>query len=122
MRDEPAASEDDDDGPESVGAGNGNEAYDADGVVKGDERDAGREHTDRPASKGPEPKTVTVSYAETKVSAPMLVNGSNVKPAKKLSDGPHGTIHTLNGCQIKIEIRIGDDGQIYVDQTIVRPR
>lgn len=101
--------------------------HDEDGVVIEDEPEsrgnvsssgaAGEKKATTPA----EAKTITVSYAATRTVIPLHVNGSNVKPAKKVSDGPHGSFLSLNGMRIEVSVEVGDEGQLQVVHTIHRP-
>jgi hypothetical protein len=88
--------------------------YDDDGVVKEGATSKGKKHT-------PEPKTVTVSLADTRIAIPLFKKGSSVKPAKKLEDGCHGSFTGTNGIKGKIEIVIGEDAEIQVVISLARP-
>lgn len=105
--------------------------HDEDGVVvesddEDDEDDdatparSGKADRARPAPV--EPKTIAISLAETKITVPLLKKGSNVKAAKKLEDGCHGTFVGTNGVKCRVEICIGDDAEICVVLTLDRPR
>lgn len=87
--------------------------HDEDGVV--------RESEDR-RSRASEPKTVTVSLADTRIVVPLFKKGSSVKPAKKIEDGCHGSFSGINGATVKVEIVIGEGAELQLVMAIERPR
>jgi hypothetical protein len=91
--------------------------HDDDGVVREDE-----EEGDRPRSRAAEPRTVTVSLSDTRFVIPLYRKGSNVKPAKKIEDGCHGSISGMNGTTMKVEVVIGEGAELQLVLTIDRPR
>lgn len=96
--------------------------HDADGVVIEDENVVGETpRNEKRSAPSVEPKTITVSYAETRSVIPLHVSGSDVKAAKKISDGPHGSFVSLNGMTIELRLKVGDEGQLQIVQTIRRP-
>lgn len=121
----PVESDDSDDGaPGDLARDEENDApppsnrvdHDEDGVVREDEED------DRPRTRAPEPKTVTLSLAEPKITIPLYRKGSSVKPAKKIEDGCHGTFHGINGATVKVEVVIGEGAELQIVMTVERPR
>ncbi len=88
--------------------------HDEDGVVV--DRTA-----DKSKKKAPEPKTMTVTVADNKIVVPMFKKGSSAKRAKKLEDGCHGSFTGTNGIKGKVEIVIGEDAEIEVVISLVRP-
>jgi hypothetical protein len=100
--------------------------HDADGVVIEDADDEvdDRDDADEPESTrtAPDRKTVTVTLGDTAFVIPLYQKGSSVKAAKKIEDGAHGEINTLNGHKVGVELRIGDGGQLEVRLSVARPR
>lgn len=73
----------------------------------------------KPAVKQPQMTAVTFEKKEFEV--PLYCKGTQTRPAKKISDEPHGTIALLGGTKIHFVVRIGDEGQIFIDGKIDQP-
>jgi hypothetical protein len=73
-------------------------------------------------SKPAKPAQMTsVSFEKREFSIPLAIKGSQVKPAKKIQDEPHGTLSLPGGSKIHFVVRIGDDGQLFVDGKVETP-
>lgn len=64
---------------------------------------------------------VSVNFESKKFTVPLVIKGSQVKPAKKLPDEPHGTLQVPGGTKVHFKVTIGDDGQIAIEGTIETP-
>lgn len=86
-----------------------------------DEDDDGPEsvHPAKPAVK--QPQMTAVTFEKKQFEVPTYCKGTQTRPAKKISDEPHGTIALPGGTKIHFVVRIGDEGQIFVDGKIDQP-
>ena len=106
-----------DDGPDSA------EDDDVDRDDGSDEEDDD-EPTNRPASTTKpvqRPAQMTsVNFPSREFSIPLVQNGSQIYPAKKIQDEPHATFALPNG-KIHFTVRIGEDGQLFLDGKLDMP-
>lgn len=90
-----------------------------------DERDDSSPESSRPANATkPAVKPVqmtSVPFEKKDFCVPLAIKGSQVKPAKKIQDEPHGTLHVPGGTKIHFVVVIGDDGQLAIEGKIETP-
>lgn len=93
-----------------------------------DEEDDDDEDEDGPESgvaavqpKIRKPEMTSVSFEKREFSVPLAVKGSQVKPAKKIQDEPHGALALPGGVKIHFVVRIGEDGQVCIDGRVETP-
>jgi hypothetical protein len=77
----------------------------------------------RPAAKPTvrQPQMTSVSFEKKEFSIGLVQKGSQIKAAKKIQDEPHGTLSVPGGTKIHFVLKIGDDGQIFVEGKIETP-
>lgn len=102
------------------------ESMDEDDEDSDDDEDDDAPDSTRPTpaatSKPAKPAQMTsVSFEKREFSIPLAIKGSQVKPAKKIQDEPHGTLSLPGGSKIHFVVRIGDDGQLFVDGKVETP-
>lgn len=94
-----------------------------------DEDDEDRDdEDDEPESSRPATKPaarpaqmLSVSFEKREFSIPLVQKGSQIKAAKKIQDEPHGTLQVPGGTKIHFVVKIGDDGQVFIEARIETP-
>lgn len=98
---------------------------DADDEDLGDEDDDDDEpESSRPATSKPAAKPaqmISVSFEKKEFSIPLAIKGSQIKPAKKIQDEPHGTLQVPGGTKIHFTVVIGEDGQLCIEGKVETP-
>jgi hypothetical protein len=84
-----------------------------------DDPDSSRSSATKPAVR--QPQMTSVSFEKKEFSIPLVQKGSQIKAAKKIQDEPHGTLSVPGGTKIHFVLKIGDDGQIFVEGKIETP-
>lgn len=67
------------------------------------------------------PQMTAVTFERKTFEVPLHCKGTQTRPAKKISDEPHGTIALPGGTKIHFVVRIGNEGQIFIDGKIDQP-
>jgi hypothetical protein len=89
-----------------------------------DDEDDDDPDSSRPAAAKPavrQPQMTSVSFEKKEFSIGLVQKGSQIKAAKKIQDEPHGTLSVPGGTKIHFVLKIGDDGQIFVEGKIETP-
>lgn len=73
------------------------------------------------STKSAPPKMTSLSFEAREFSLPLVQKGSQIKAAKKIQDEPHGSLQVPGGAKIHFVIRIGDEGQLFLDGRIETP-
>lgn len=95
---------------------------DEDGSDDSGDEDEGPESRPAPNKEKPKPAQMTsVSFERREFSVPLVQKGSQIKPAKKIQDEPHGTYSLVGGSKLHFVVKIGEDGQIQIDCKVETP-
>jgi hypothetical protein len=91
-----------------------------------DDEDDDEEETSTKSSTKPERKPkpavmAAVTFESKTFSIPLVQKGSQIKPAKRIQDEPHGTLSVPGGTKIHFKLVIGEDGQIAIQGNVETP-
>lgn len=96
---------------------------DEDSDDEDDEDDEAPDSTRAPANKPTvrQPQMTSVTFEKKEFSIGLVQKGSQIKAAKKIQDEPRGTLSVPGGTKIHFVLKIGDDGQIFIEGKVETP-
>jgi hypothetical protein len=87
-----------------------------------DEEDSDDEPESKPAKTKEKPKQLTsISFEAKTFEIPLHVKGSQIKPAKKIQDEPHGMLLCLGGTKMFFRVEIGENAELKIVSKIETP-